>query len=173
MFDLLDERPRNDISPEELEKLQERITVFQEQGLRFAERYLIQRVSTDANSYEKAVTSTDDPVGYDFAITDQTGMHYICVKPTEGGFDKPMHVSYNELSKMRETSERYDLYRVYEIGEATAYMRIAENVAEFAAEILKILETLPEGVKPDGVSVNPLILNFQNPIKIELSAPDE
>jgi hypothetical protein len=44
---------------------------------------------------------------------------------------------------------------------------------EFAVEVLEVLESLPEGVRADSVSVSPRILPFQNPITIYLTSEEE
>jgi hypothetical protein len=117
--------------------------------------------------------SDDNAVApYDFRIEVAEEVVLIDVKTTENSFNNPLHISYNELLQMRDVA-RYDLYRVYEVRGTTAQMRIAFNLNEFSRNILRILEELPQGVRPDGISVDPLLLQFEDPILIQLWVDEE
>ena len=123
-------------------------------------------------SYDQFVLDTDEPSGYDFTAKDETGERYICVKSTEGSFDNPIHISYNELLQMREATN-YDLYRVYEVVDLRARLRIVHNMKGFAEKALTVLEQLPNGVRPDSISVSPGVLDFESPLSLELPDDEE
>ena len=112
---------------------------------------------------------------YDFWLSeDGTAKILIDSKATSGDFDRTVHISMSELQKMSSGPERYDLYRVFEMGETTAHLRIARNVGDFARQIMKFLGSLPTGVQPDGFSVSPSILSFDSTIEtIQLPAEPE
>ena len=172
MFDVFDQIPPDGISPEELEKLQEHIALIQEKGLILAEQYLTHWALTHDGSYETTLVDTDQPLGYDFATIEKTGKCHICVKSTEGSFDTPIHISYNELLQMRE-AKSYDLYRVYEVGDTSAKLRIARGMRAFAEATLTSLEQLPNGVSSGSVSVSPDILDFERPLNRHMVIEEE
>ena len=103
---------------------------------------------------------------YDFEIVtmDDTKIP-MDVKSTTGSFGTTIHASYNELLAMAEV-DRYDLYRVYEVSELTAKLRIAENVGEVARQILEVVKSLPEGITPDSFSVSPSKFRFGREIRL-------
>jgi hypothetical protein len=74
---------------------------------------------------------------------------------------------------MRDSDERYDLYRVYSMSGAACKLRVAKNLRHFAVEILKLLEGLPSGVTADGFSVDPSALEFGEDIVIRRNGPFE
>lgn len=104
---------------------------------------------------------------YDFQInrTDKS-VTFIDVKSTKGDFNNRIHISFNELLKMRE-KERYDIYRIFNMEENRTYLRISENLNEFAAKIVKTLEQLPNGIQSDGISLSPNNLFFGESIEIK------
>lgn len=118
------------------------------------------------DSYENAIAPNDFSVK-----VDEKSSFLVDVKSTTGDFDCPIHVSASELLAMRESPFRYDLYRVFQMGESSATVRIAENLRTLAKVVLDVFEALPRGVTPDSVSVKPSTLTFGDPIEIVL--PDE
>jgi hypothetical protein len=106
---------------------------------------------------------------YDFIRTDLAGERRLLdVKATSGEFNRPIHISFNELLQMRAGPEQYDLYRIYDIGEGTAKLRIAANAGAFASQILDVVLTLPSEVSIDGISVPPSTLSFGSEIEVDL-----
>lgn len=111
---------------------------------------------------------------FDFEYTDQSGNKILLdVKSTGGDFERTIHISLNELLQMADPSIRYDLYRIYDLNESSAKLRIAEDIGNFAREVITALGTLPNGVIADGVSVKPTTLNFGNQIIVEFPDLDE
>lgn len=114
---------------------------------------------------------------YDFRIwlndEEESPAILLDAKSTEGEFDRTIHISLSELRTMAIADERYDIYRVYEIGETTAKLRVAQDMRLFAAGILSVLKALPEGILADGISVKPDLLPFQDTIIIELDDEPE
>ena len=172
MFDVFDQISPEGISPEELEKLQERIAIIQDKGLWVAEHSLVGWTSSGGRSYETALDDTEQPLGYDLIAIDEADNRYVCVKSTEGGFNNPLHISYNELRQMRDT-ESYDLYRIYDVIEMRAKLRIARDMKSFAQTVLAVLEQLPDGIRSDSISIEPDVLNFEGPIDVEIPNDEE
>lgn len=111
---------------------------------------------------------------YDFRIKlEDSSAVLIDVKSTEGAFDRAIHISLSELREMAGAVERYDLYRVYEMGESNAQLRVAQNLRNFAESVLRIFSNLPGGVLADGISVSPAILPFNDAITIKLDELEE
>ena len=114
---------------------------------------------------------------YDFEVTDAAGaMVRLDVKTTNGGPDRPFHVSLPELEVMADASVRYDIYRVHGLDEeaGTGTLRIAENTAALAARLLAVLGTLPDGATADSVSIRPDAdgLTFGEPVPLVADEPD-
>lgn len=107
---------------------------------------------------------------YDFTLLDGgKAARRIDAKSTTGDFRNPIHVSLAELVEMAQGGAPYDIYRLYSVNEASARLRIAENLRSFAVGVLHKFSGLPVGVTVDGVSVNPDVLNFGEEITIDLS----
>ncbi|MGL5095247.1 MAG: hypothetical protein ACRC7O_08430, partial [Fimbriiglobus sp.] len=79
-------------------------------------------------------------------------------------------VSAAQLSEMQGDAP-YSLYRVYELDERTAKLRIAKGLRAFTDAVLDRLSALPAGVRADSVSVDPATLPFGEEIQIELTDP--
>ena len=119
------------------------------------------------------ISSQDFDSPHDFLLIKNDSDILIDVKSTSEKFECDFHISRSQLKQISCDSRRYDIYRIFDINEEsrTAKLRIAEDVRDFAKQILKVFENLPRGVSVDGISVSPLNLNFQGTEKIDL--PDE
>jgi hypothetical protein len=91
------------------------------------------------------------------------------VKATSGGFERNVHVSLPELLAMRDSKEPYFIYRVYEIGDGTAKLRVSQEMRSIADAILKVLISLPAGVSSDGVSLSPSMLECGAEVNITMA----
>lgn len=111
--------------------------------------------------------SADNAVApFDFLVRESGTNVLIDVKATSGEFSRRLHVSMNELRQIANGVERYDLWRVYEINGAEAKVRIAKDIRSFGRSILSSLQALPEGITPDGFSVDPEKLPFEAELTI-------
>jgi hypothetical protein len=86
------------------------------------------------------------------------------VKSTDGEFNQRIFVSIGELRQMAFGKERYDIYRVFNIENETARLRIHRDVRDLAKEVLDIFGKLPLGVIPHNVSISPSSLRFDSEI---------
>ncbi|MGZ5050472.1 MAG: protein NO VEIN domain-containing protein [Methylobacter sp.] len=110
---------------------------------------------------------------YDFAILDDGKVvRKIDAKSTAGSFSNPLHVSLSELYEMVKPEAAYDLYRVYSLNENTGMLRIAKDLAPFASKILSSLNSLPNGVAIDSISIKPDALPFGDEQIIDFSTND-
>ena len=96
----------------------------------------------------------------------------IDVKATSGEFERPIHVSGAELFEMT-GGRRYDIYRVFNVSEASATLRIAEGAGDLAAPILLKFNELPGGVRVDSVSMDVGALRFGRAINLNPPTQEE
>jgi hypothetical protein len=91
------------------------------------------------------------------------------VKSTRGGFDNPIHLSLGELIKSQKPgAEVFEIYRLYEVSERSARLRISRNVSKSFKPILEAVAALPKGVYADGFSIAVDFMNFDREIQINL-----
>ena len=120
-------------------------------------------------------TSTSNAISpYDFWVShDGTTRILVDVKSTQGEFERILHISLSELQQMSAGTERYDIYRVFGLEESTAQLRIAENVGNFARQVLAVLHDLPQGIAADSISVSPTLLSFGSAFTLEITDEQE
>jgi len=97
----------------------------------------------------------------------------IDAKTTNGEFDRPVHISLNELLQMANGTERYDIYRVYGASLTEARLRVTSDLRNLGREILVALATLPDGIVVDSVSVSPSALKFSPEVTLSMPDSDE
>ena len=90
------------------------------------------------------------------------------VKSTRGGFDNPIHLSLGELVRSQQGPERYEIYRLYEVTERSAKLRVSTDATKFLRPILVAVTALPKGVSADGFSISADFLRFDEEIAIDL-----
>jgi hypothetical protein len=90
------------------------------------------------------------------------------VKSTRGGFDNPIHLSLGELVKSQQGPERYEIYRLYEVTERSAKLRVSRDATKLLRPILESVTALPKGVSADGFSISTGFLSFDEEIAIDL-----
>jgi len=109
---------------------------------------------------------------FDFIIDELPGTKTrLDVKSTAGEFSRKIHISITELETAAEPDIRYDIYRVFGVGEEGGALRISVNIGDFARSVLDGLAGLPRGVRPDGFSISPDALTWGP--EIEVRAPEE
>lgn len=141
-------------------------------GEEFVNEYL------DQQRRDKVIASYDWPARenavspFDFSVTGNNGAtERIDAKATVGPFKNPVHVSVNELLFMAEESVPYRIYRVYEVSDGRAKLRVSSPLGPVAKAIIPTLEALPHGVTADGVSIDPSTLTFGQEIELRLTNP--
>jgi hypothetical protein len=105
---------------------------------------------------------------FDFWVENPESKVLLDVKATTGRFERNLHISVPELETMSNDPTTYLIYRVYEMSDGSAKLRISESTKDFAREVLEVLRKLPNGVQSDGVSVNPSTLRFGAEITLSL-----
>lgn len=170
---LLSRPPGRRISTADLKKAKETAEANGRRGEEFVNAHLYSQKKL-GNIRDYYWKSNENPVSvYDFSLTLPNGIKVLIdVKSTGKSFNLPFHVSLGELRCMANV-ERYDIYRIFSMGQDCAKLRIAESVHNFANEILEVFKELPEGISPDSVSVEPSSLIFTGEIDISIDEVDE
>lgn len=155
------------ISALDLRKARESAEAAGRLGEELVNAFLLARQQTGGIA-EFAWVSDENAVSpYDFTLTYPTReVVKLDVKSTSGPFERPIHISMNELQEMATASERYDLYRVYFANKQRGCLRILEDTREFAKAIVSAI-AMPGGVTIDSFSVDPRTLPFGEEIVIE------
>ncbi|HCI82394.1 MAG TPA: hypothetical protein DHW02_22195, partial [Ktedonobacter sp.] len=156
--------PNRIVSRDDLQKAKGTVEAVGLQGEQFVNNYL-SMLKSQGKIQDFAWVADENVINpYDFWVSyDGKTKVLVDVKSTQGNFERTLHISLNELLRMRDGPEHYDIYRVFSMQEVTAQLRIAKNVGLWAEQILKVLEMLPEGVFSDGISLSPTILLFNSP----------
>ena len=142
-------------------------------GEEFVNAYF-EKLKTEAQIVGFQWESQDNAVApYDFWYEKDGRKSLLDVKATSGGFERNIHISLPELLAMRDSGELYYIYRLYEVGERTAKLRISKDVRAMAEAVLKVLVGLPEGVNSDGVSLSPAILEWGKEENLVMPEPVE
>ena len=162
------------ISRTDLQKAKESADFVGLQGEQYVNDYLL-RLKAAGNIRNFEWISDKNAISpYDFWISyDGSTKILIDVKSTQGDFERTLHVSLNELLRMREGPERYDIYRMFDMNNSTAQLRITEDVGAWASRVLQVLSGLPQGVSSDSVSFSPTILPFGQPEALNIEEQSE
>jgi len=111
---------------------------------------------------------------FDFSLLDgDVVTRVLDAKSTAGPFENRIFVSLPELLEAVEGSVPYDLYRLYEVRDSHAKLRICRNIRGAASEILESLGSVPAGVRVPGVMIDPSWLPFDAEIDIEIPEDQE
>lgn len=111
---------------------------------------------------------------FDFLATELGGLQVrIDAKATTGPFERPFHMSLAELVEAAKDGGRYDIYRLYQLVDDAAMMRVAKDIAPFARIVLQSLAGLPAGVVIDSVSISPASLSFAPEQRVEFAEDEQ
>lgn len=146
---------------------------FQQLAVQAVKRYLHRQLKADElTELSHARGESETAVPYHFSITTADGTDVlVSVKGTASQFEEAILVSTAELIKMRDASQRYDIYRVSAVTNRTATLRIAADLRGFATRLLPLFASLPDTIVPTGFSVKPEILPFSR--EISLAVPEK
>lgn len=93
-------------------------------------------------------------------------------KSTAGGFLNPIHLSLSEVRTATEGPEPYDIYRVFQVTESDAVLRIGLDVGPALRQVVEALRNFPAGVEVDSMSIDPRVLPFET-TDIHIRLPEE
>jgi hypothetical protein len=161
------------ISRADLQKAKESANYVGLQGEAYVNQYL-QNLKAKRTIREFEWTARENAISpYDFWIIDDRAKTLIDVKSTQGEFERILHVSLNELLRMREGPEKYTIYRVFNVKESTAQLRIVEDIGTWANQVLQVLDCLPLGISSDSISLSPILLPFGTTINLGIEDQTE
>jgi len=142
-------------------------------GEEYVLQYLMRRKAEGAILDFTWTSDVNAVASYDFVIVLPDHREVaIDVKSTNGEFERPVHVSGAELIEMA-SSRRYDIYRVYELSDNAATVRVSEDVGGLASRILGTFAQLPNQIRVDSVSLDTSALDFGPPIVLSPPLPEE
>lgn len=158
----------------ELERARQRADDVGREGEELLNGYFERERSSGNIEYYTWVSAENAISPYDFVVQPKgKPSGKVEVKSTRGDFNQTMHLSVAQLLEMRDSTELSEIYRLYELDDGRAKLRIASSGRGFADQVLAQFAGLPAGVTIDGISVRPDVLEFGAEISIELPGPGE
>jgi hypothetical protein len=170
---LVGRRRGRGMSPEDLQKSKLAAENVGALGEELVNAYLSQLTATGELISFDWISSVNAISPYDFKVVHSaTGQRVIDAKSTASGFLNPIHLSLSEVRTASEGSDPYDIYRVFQVTESSATLRIAHNVGPALRQVVEALRSFPAGVEVDSISVDPRVLPFE-PTDIYVNIPEE
>ena len=162
------------VSKEDLQKARNNAEETGQVGEEYVNAYFTALLSSgDIESFEWA-SSQNAVSPYDFRAKYPNEPELLVeVKSTIGCFNRKVHFSLAELEKMASSTDPYVIYRVFNITEEGAELRIAEDTRAFALDIINAFRYLPNGVISDSVSFSPDLLDFGSSIYLQFPDTEE
>ncbi|WP_438282657.1 hypothetical protein [Pseudomonas alabamensis] len=154
---------KRQITKDQLNRAKDRANAIGLAGEEFVDYFLSQKIANGQIKNYEWSSRTNAIAAFDFIVDD---LILIDAKSTSGDFKQKLHISLNELLHMRE--HPYHIYRVYDIRERQAKLRICENLSDLAKQTLPMLEALPFNISVDSISLNPDSLIFGEEILVDM-----
>lgn len=116
---------------------------------------LTQGISHAWTSQENAISP------FDFLVTTADGQtRHVDAKSTAAKFETPLYLSTAEIRHALSSEVPYDIYRLYEVKETGANLRIARDIKKSLEDLQTALQALPKGVRVDSLAFEPKFFNF-------------
>ncbi len=161
------------MSPEDLQKARQAAESVGALGEELVNAYLGYLVEAGKLLSFDWVSNVNAISPYDFrVVTRESSPRVIDAKSTASGFRNSIHISLSEVRTATEGAEPYDIYRLFDVTETTATLRIAPNVGPALQQVVEALQSFPGGVEVDSLSVDPRVLPFSTEEKL-LHLPEE
>lgn len=98
---------------------------------------------------------------FDFSITMDDGtLHHVDAKSSSGKFTTPIYISIGEIKHALSSGVPYSIFRLYDVNESGATLRIAWDIRSKLDIIFKSLSSLPQEVMVDSLSFEPTFFDF-------------
>jgi hypothetical protein len=163
---ILSRRTGGKITRSALERARQRADDVGRMGEELLNAYFAEQKDFGKISSFQWVASENAISPYDFLLEGRK----VEVKSTTSDFNQTLHISIAQLHEMKDSNERFDLYRLYCVDGRQGVLRVKEDMKSFAISTLAIFEKLPAGVTVDGISLKPNTLEFGAELKIELQS---
>lgn len=156
-------------SYEELKKVLEEKHQIGVIGENFVNAYLVQKKKGNLIRDFVWVSQIKANSDHDFSITELDGsITYVDVKATKNNLGDRIYISKNELEKISKEGSHYYIYRIFNMKDDRAVLRIISNAHELATEIFQAFksnERLQE-VFPESVSLPATLLDLGDEISL-------
>jgi hypothetical protein len=171
---LLVSRKGRGITLEELKKAKATAERIGREGEELLDYYFEHGLPGDFESYEwVAKLNPLSPFDFKLLLKDGTERH-VDAKSTGAAFGSSLYLSIGELRHALSSGVPYDLYRLYNISDSVAEMRVAKDIAKKLLPVLATLKSLPDGVKVDALSFSPDYFDFDvSAVRIEFPEDSE
>jgi len=102
---------------------------------------------------------------FDFLLTlADASLRHADAKSTTGPFSNPIYLSLAEIRHALSSGVSYDIYRLYNVKDGGAMLRVARDIAGHLAPVVASLQSLPAGVKVDSLSFGPEYFDFDSAV---------
>lgn len=164
---------RRKVSRDELAKALARARETGLEGEALVAQWLADQESDGHVREWRWVADLDAISPFDFTATTSDGIFKrIEVKTTSVAGPRAFHISIAELASAAQR-EHYDLFRLSGWNGTAASLRIATDIGAWAASLLKALEALPAGVRPQSFLVDEDQLSWSEPVSLIALSEDE
>lgn len=158
------------LTPVEFAEARNRATQIGEDGEEILHEWLLSQQEAGRTTSLDWVARRDAAAPYDFEFIEEGATIRIDAKSTSGPFSRRIHVSIAEIYEAAKGGT-YRIARVYDLSEDGAKCRICNEFGPIAQGILDSL-ALPSGVTPNGFSILPDTLLFEEEIDLFWSVRD-
>lgn len=111
---------------------------------------------------------------FDFLLRYEDGSHrHADAKSTSGGFSNNIYISTAEINHAINSGVPYDIFRLYEVTEISAKIKVARDIRSKLIPVQKALTEFPDGVRVDSISFSPSFFDFEDGVGAMYSFHDE
>lgn len=153
--------PIRTITREELQQARRSAEAIGEEGEALVNAWLeSEQLGTRIVSFSW-VAQSNAAAPYDFSImaAAETEKH-VDVKTTSGEFERAFHLSTGELLHAAGSDTAYHIYRVARVRTGEPEFAASAPINSWCRELVDLLARFPEGIRPDGLVVEPGALTF-------------
>lgn len=155
-------RPGRGLSPSDFKASKDSAERTGRLGEELLDQFLRSPGLPDVLSYEW-VAQTNAISPFDFRLgAEGDGERHADAKSTSGKFENPIYLSIAEVRHAVEDGVPYDIFRLYDVKETSAFLKIAKDVGPRLALVLTSLKGMPAGVRVDSLSFDPLFFDFDS-----------
>lgn len=165
------------VSHEEFRKAKKAAEGVGRLGEELLDKYFTDHIGESIDNYHW-IADENAVAPYDFEITIDGITHYVDAKSTAGPHTNPIHISLGELREMawnQDKTQTYRLYRLFEVKEGYAKVKISAPMDTIAYSIIEAgdrpLRKL--GTTIDSVSINPSAIDWEKEFEINFLNADE
>lgn len=108
------------------------------------------------------VAQTNAISPFDFLLAAEAGLRHADAKSTSGKFANPIYLSIAELIHAVDDDAPYDIFRLYQVTEESARLRIARDIGSRLRPVLDALKNVPHGASVDSLSFEPSFFDFED-----------